>query len=154
MQNTSSQFIFSTMHRELGAQFLVTRMEIAHVSFLPAHRRINHRERGAENTRHITLASVIRSRRAMVKIYPKREEIFLCYSNSSHLPFARPMTSLHMQQLNTNQAAGSALCKAIRNKCLNFTFSGNNVNIGTITSCFQYNLNQGAIQRCRAFVNM
>lgn len=90
------------MHRELGAQFLVTRMEIAHVSFLPAHHGINNRACGAENARHITLALVIRSQRAMVKIHPKTEEIFLCYSNSSYLPFIRLMTSLNMQQLNTN----------------------------------------------------
>lgn len=121
------------MPRELGAQFLVTRMEIAHVTGLPAHRRINTQERRAENTRHITLASVIGSRRAMVKIHPKPEEIFPCCSNSSYLPFTRPMTGFNMQPLNTNQAASSAPGKTIKNKCLNFTFLGNNVNISTIT---------------------
>lgn len=139
------------MHRELGEQFLVTRMEIAPISFLPAHRRINSQECMAENARRITLASVIGSRRAMVKTYPKTEEIFLCCSNSSYLPFTRPMTGLNMQQLNTNQAASSVPCKKKR---LNFTFLGNNVNTSTITSCFQCNLNQGAIQFCQAFVNM
>lgn len=59
-----------------------------------------------------------------------------------------------MQQLNTNQAESSALCKTIRNKCLNFTFSGNHVNISTARSSFQYNLNQGTIQLWWAFVNM
>lgn len=56
------------------------------------------------------------------------------------------MTSLNMQQLNTNQAVSSALCKTIRNKYLNFTFSGNHVNISTARSFFQRNLNQGTIQ--------
>lgn len=121
------------MHRELGAQFLVTRMEIAHVSFLPAHRGINNQECRAETARHITLASVIRSQKATVKIYPKTEEIFLCCSDSSYLPFTRPMTGLNTQQLNTNQAASSARCKPIKHKCLNSTFLGNNVNISAIT---------------------
>lgn len=133
------------MHRELSAQFLVTRMEIAHVSFLPAHHRTNNRECRAENARHITLALVIRSQRATAKIYPKTGNISL-YSNSSYLPFTRAMTSLNMQQLNTNQAVSSALCKTIRNKCLNFTFSGKHVNISTARSSFQCNLNQGTIQ--------
>lgn len=66
------------MHRELSAQFLVTRMEIAHVSFLPAHHRINNQECRSENARHITLALDIRSQRATAKFYPKTEEIFLC----------------------------------------------------------------------------
>lgn len=133
MQNTSYQFIFSTMHRELGAQFLVTRMETEPVSFLPAHRRINHPEWRAANARHITPASVSRSRRATVKIYPKPKEIFLCYSNPSYLPFTRAMTSLNMQQLNTNQADSSAWCETTAKRCLNVTFPGNNVNISTIT---------------------
>lgn len=55
MQNTSYQFIFGTMHRELGAQFLLTRMEIAHVSFLPAQHRINNHKCGTGNARQITL---------------------------------------------------------------------------------------------------
>lgn len=118
------------MHRELGAQFLVTSMEIAPISFFPAHHRINNQESRAENARHITLASVIWSWRAVVKIYPKPEEIFLCCSSSSYLPFTRPMTGLNMQQSNTNQAASSAPRKKKR---LNFTFLGNNVNTSTIT---------------------
>lgn len=47
------------MHRELGAQFLLTRTEIANISFLPAHHGINNCKLGAQNVRHITLAWLI-----------------------------------------------------------------------------------------------
>lgn len=127
MQNTSSEFIFSTMHRELGAQFLVTRTEIAHVSFLPPQRAINSGERGAEDARHGSRFGY------QDKIHPKTEGLFPCCSSSSYLPFPRAMTGLDEQQLNTNQAAGSAPCKTVRKSRLDFTFSGKNVNISPAT---------------------
>lgn len=119
------------MHRELGAQFLLTRMEIAHISFLPAQHRINNHKCGTGNVRQITL--VTGSERTLLRSHTEPEEIFLCCSCSSYLAFTRLMTSLNMQQLNTNQPAGFVLCKNMKNKRLNFTFTGNNANTNTVT---------------------
>lgn len=71
--------------------------------------------------------------RATAGIAAKTGEIFLCCSCSSYLPFTRLMTSLNMQQLNTNQPASFVLCENRENKRLNFTFSGNNANSNTVT---------------------